>query len=188
MVNIFSEIEELIFLDEKIIFDKNKIKKEIEDSITKKLNSSTKQHFTFEEIVYDFFEYINIPLIKTKKTRDSGLDGIIKLRIDVIGEINTGLQIKYKTIDSTDIDSFLSALRLAELQIGIITCKDSRELQKYSLNSKLKTILLSRGITSKENLINEKIDINPVSIIKFDDMLNIVTSKIRDFVKAIYKQ
>ncbi len=189
MANIFSKIEGEIFLNEEIIFDKSRIKEEVEKKITKELNfNKASQHFTFEEIIYDFLEYINVPLIKTKKTRDSGLDGIIKIKTNLIGEISAGLQIKHKIIDSTDIDSFISALKLSELQLGIITCKESRELKKYDLNSKLKTILLSRGITPKENLINEKIDINPISIIKFDDILNTVASEIRNFVRATYKK
>lgn len=189
MDNIFSQIEQEIFLNEKIMFDKKKIKTEIENIINKRINSiNNLKHFAFEDIVYDFFKYKNIPLIKTKKTRDSGLDGIIKLKVNLLGNINVGLQIKHKTIDSTDIDSFLSALKFSELQIGTIVCKESRELQKYDLNSKIKTILLSRGITQKENLINEKIDINPVSIIKFNDILDIVASEIRDVIKSIYKQ
>ena len=69
----------------------------------------------------------------------------------------------------------------------MIACKDSRDLQKYDLNNKIKTILLTKGIIQEENLIKDKISINPISIIKFDDILNIVTSEIRGYIKAVYK-
>lgn len=189
MTNLFSDIEEKLLSKEEIIFNQNQIKKEIERLIKNKVDlNKPGTHFVFEEIIYDFFKYINIPLIKTKKTRDSGIDGIIKLKVNLLGEINVGLQIKQKIIDSTDIDSFIAALKLAELQLGTIVCKDSRQLQKYDLNSKIKTILLSRGIVPKENLIKDKIDINPVSIIKFDDILDIVSQEIRSIAKSIYKR
>jgi len=189
MNNIFSDTEEDILSNEEILFDKNKIKSYLEETISKRLNSKDdKKHFIFEKIIYDFFEYLRIPLIKTKKTRDSGLDGIIKLKLDLLGEIDVGLQIKHKKIDSTDVDLFLSALKFAEIQLGTIFCKDSRKLQKYELNSKIKTILLSKGVELKENLIKDKIDINPVSILKVDDILEIVSSNIRDAAKSIYKR
>lgn len=190
MINIFSEIEDNIFSDEDIMFDEDKIKKYILDFIASKLNSKLEKErpFYFEEIVYDFFDYRKIDLTKTKKTRDFGVDGIIKLKLDVLGNINLGVQIKYKTIDSNDIDMFLSALKNAELQLGVIVCKDSRRLKKYELNSKIKAILLSKGIKIKEKLIKESIDINPVFILKLDDIIEIVSLEIRAVVSAIYKK
>lgn len=116
------------------------------------------------------------------------MDGIIKLKADLIGEINLGLQIKYKLIDSNDIDLFLSALKNAELQLGVVVCKDSRKLEKYDLNNKLKAILLSKGITLKERLIHEKIDMNPVVILKFEDLIEIIASNIRAFSRGVYKK
>ena len=189
MTNIFYEIEEKISYEDEIIFDKIKIKERINELIIEKLNFiKSNKNFFFEEIVYDFFDYLNIPLIRTKKTRDSGIDGIIKLKLNILGNVNVGLQIKNKIIDSTDIDLFSSSLNLSELQLGIIVCKDSRHFEKYDLNTKIKTILLSKGIEPSEKLINEKVDINPVSIIKFDDLVEIVALQIRGFIKSIYKK
>ena len=148
----------------------------------------TKKGFLFEEIVYDFFDYMNIGLLRSKKTRDFGIDGILKLNLQLVGEVNLGVQIKYKLIDSTDIDSFLSSLRNAELQLGVIVCKNSRNLEKYELNSRIKAILFSRGILLKERLIKDKIDINPVFVLKFDDLLNVVANNVRGVVKSIYKK
>jgi hypothetical protein len=190
MVNIFSEFEDSIFFDESMIFDENKIRGKLTDVIIQKLNSckETEKGFVFEEIICDALEFLSIPFIKTKKTRDFGLDGIIRIKLDIFGEANIGLQIKYKLIDSNDLDLFLSALRNAEIQLGVIICKDSRELQKYELNSKIKAILLSKGVKIKEKLIKENITINPVFILKFDDILDMTSTRMRDVVRAIYKQ
>jgi len=192
MVNIFSEIEDLILfeLNEELIFDKDKIKIFIFNFISNKLGSKNEKErpFFFEKIVYDFFEYMKFSLIKTPKTRDGGLDGIIKLKIELIGEADLGLQIKYKTIGSNDIDLFLSSLKNAELQLGALVCKDSRRLDKYELNSKIKTILLSKGIKLRERLIGERIDINPIFILKLDDLIEIVASDIRGFITSVYKK
>lgn len=98
------------------------------------------------------------------------------------------MQIKYKLIDSTDIDLFLSSLKNSELQLGVIVCKDSRKLNKYELNSKIKAILFSKGINIKEKLIKENVDINPVFILKFNEVIDIVVSQIRAFVTAVYKK
>lgn len=108
--------------------------------------------------------------------------------MSLFGEVNLGLQVKYKLIDSTDIDLFLSALRNSELQLGVVVCKDSRRLEKYELNSKIKAILLSKGIAIKERLIKENIDINPVFILKMDEMAEIIANNIRGFVRMIYKK
>ena len=144
--------------------------------------------FFFEEIIYDFFDYRKIKLIRTKKTRDFGIDGIITLETELLGKVNLGLQIKYKLIDSNDIDMFLSAIKNAELQLGVIVCKDSRKLEKYELNSKIKAILLSKGIQIKERLIKEEVDINPVFILKLNDLIDVAASDMRSFVKAVYKK
>ena len=190
MANIFSEIEEQVCFNEEIIFDEDKIKDFILAEIIKRINAKEEKEkpFYFEEIIKDFFKYRKIQLIETKKTRDFGLDGIIKLGLEMLGDINLGLQIKYKLIDSNDIDLFLSALRNTELQLGVIVCKDSRRLDKYELNSKIKAILLSRGILIKERLLNEKVDINPVLILKFEEIISIVASDIRGFIKSVYKK
>jgi len=190
MVNIFSEIEDDVLFNESIMFDENKIKEYILNFVVNRLNSKPEKErpFFFEEIVYDFFDYRRIDLTKTKKTRDLGIDGIIKLKLDMLGNINLGVQIKYKLIDSNDVDLFLSALKNAELQLGVIVCKDSRKLEKYELNSKIKAILLSKGIKIKEKLIKENIDINPVFILKLNDIIEIVALEMRAVVSAVYKQ
>ena len=190
MANIFSEIEEKIFFDESIIFDKLKIQNFILNYLAENINSKKERErgFYFQEIVYAFFEYMHIPLIKSKKTRDFGIDGIIKMEAGIFGKINLGLQIKYKLIDSNDVDLFLSALRNSELQLGVIVCKDSRRLEKYELNSKLKAILLSKGIKVKERLINEDLSINPIIILKFEDIIKISSLEMRAVVAGIYKK
>jgi len=190
MVNIFSEIEDKLFDEEEIIFDQNKIKEYTLNFILNKLNSISEKErpFVFEEIIYDFFNYMKIDIIKTKKTRDFGIDGIIKLKLDLLGDISLGLQIKHKLIDSNDIDLFLSALRNAELQLGVIICKDSRKLEKYQLNTKIKAILLSKGIKIKEKLIKEEININPVLILKLDEIIEMSSLELRSIIKAIYKK
>jgi hypothetical protein len=131
---------------------------------------------------------MNIPIIKSKKTRDFGIDGIVKFKMGFLGEIDLGLQIKYKTIDSTDVDLFLSALKNSELQLGVMICKDSRNLTKYELNSKLKAILFSRGIKIKEKLIDQEVNLNPLFVLKFTDMIEIVTLEIRSFIRGVYKK
>ena len=190
MVNIFSSVEDEIISYESIIFDKQKIKEKLSENIVKKLSlvDDLKRPFLFQDIVYDFFEYRHIGLIKSVKTRDGGLDGIIKLKIDLLGEIDLGLQIKYKLIDSNDVDFFIASLKNAELQIDIIICKNSRKLEKYELNSKIKTILFSKGIKIRERLISESININPVFILTFDDLLDMVASDLRGFVMGVYKK
>jgi len=188
MNNLFSELEgEIIFLED-ICFDEQKIQGFILKEIKKKLDASNNKGFAFEEIVYDFFEYMNIPLIKTPKTRDGGLDGFVNFNVGFLGEVKLGLQIKYSLIDSTDIDSFLSVLNNAELQLGVIICKGSRNLSKYELNSKIKFILFSRGIVIKEKLLNEKVDINPVFVLKLNELVEIVSTQIRGFAKGVYKK
>jgi len=188
--NFFVCMEEKIFYDETIAFDKDKIKSYLFKSFMNELKSKNnyEKAFYFEKIVYDFFGYRGISLIKTKKTRDFGIDGILKLKLDIFGEQNFGLQIKYKTIDSNDIDLFSSSLKNLELQVGVIVCKDSRNLINYNLNSRIKAILFSRGIVSKEKLINESVSINPVSIIKFGELLDNAALEMRAFVKSIYKK
>jgi len=190
MSNIFPQIEDYIFSNEEIMFDENKIKTYVTNTLISKLKSSPEKqrHFLFEKIIYDFFRYINIPIITTKKTRDFGIDGVIKLNLELLGNIDLGLQIKHKLIDSTDVDLFLSALKNSELQLGLIVCKDSRNLKKYELNSKIKAILLSKGIKIKERIIQQNININPVFILKMDEIIEITTHKIRGVIQMVYKK
>src|SRR3989344_2205199 len=190
MANIFSEVQDTILCNENIMFEENKIKDFLWNSIKDRVELETERQrpFLFEEIVHSFFEYRHIRTIKTKKTRDFGLDGIIKLNLQLIGEIDLGLQIKYKIIDSNDIDLFLSALRNTEIQLGIIVCKDSRRLEKYELNSKIKAILFSKGININDKIIKEKIDVNPVLVLKMKDIIEMAASEIRSIVVGVYKK
>ncbi|MGD9275823.1 MAG: restriction endonuclease [Candidatus Pacearchaeota archaeon] len=188
MNNLFSSLEEEITFDEDICFEEEKIKEFIFERVKKRIESSENKGFTFEEIIYEFFEYMNIALVKTPKTRDRGIDGFLNFSVGFLGEVKLGLQIKYKLIDSTDVDLFLSSLKNAELQLGVIVCKNSRNLLNYELNSKIKSILLSRGISVKEKLLNEKVDINPVFVLKLNELIEIVASQIRSFIKSVYKK
>jgi len=190
MTNTIKEISEKILDNENIIFDENLIKEELKKEIANRLFTSEeiKRPFLFEQIIFDFFEYVNVPLIKTKKTRDSGIDGIIKINVKFLGEMNIGLQIKYKLIDSNDVDIFIASLKNAELQLGLIVCKESRELHKYSLNSKIKAILLSKGLAQEEDLIKDKISINPINILKLNDIIEMIALDIRNVARGIYKK
>ena len=151
MINIFYKIEEVILEKDDIIFDENLIEDYILKAIVQKMGEvdGAKRGFYFEKIIYDFFEYMNISLIKTPKTRDFGIDGIIKMNLQLFGEVNLGVSIKYSLIDFGDVDMFLTALRNSELNLGVVVCKDSRNLEKYEFNSKIKAILFSRGIFIK---------------------------------------
>jgi hypothetical protein len=193
MPNVFSEIENSLFSLENmedVIFDEEKISDYIVKELNNRLASASERErpFVFQEIIYNFFEFMRIPLIKSSKTRDNGLDGVIKLPLSIFGEIDLGLQIKYSLIGSPEIDSFQAALRNSELQLGVIACKDSRELVNYDLNNRIRAILFSRGIELKERLINEKININPVYILKLNEIVAIVASEFRGFAKSVYKK
>ena len=189
MINIFQEIQDEIFFNEDIILNELKIKEFILKYLIKKLESAEEKQrpFLFQDIIYNFFEYLNIKLIRSKKTRDSGIDGIINLDIDYLGKINIGLQIKYTKIDSNDIDAFVSSLKNAELILGAIICKESRKFDKYSLNNKLKTILMTRGIETKEEILKEEININPIFILTLNDVLDIISSNIGAMARGVYK-
>ena len=190
MSNVFFELEEEVLFNDSLMFDEDKIKDFISSFLVEKIQkcSEFERAFCFEAIIYDFFYYIGINLLKTGKTRDLGLDGIIRLNLELLGEINLGLQIKYSLIDSNDLDLFLSALKRAELQLGVLVCKDARKFNNYNLNSKLKAILLSKGIKIRERLIKENLDINPVIVLRFEDVVEIVVSNIRAVVRGVYKK
>lgn len=188
--NIFYQIEEEVFNKDEIMFDVSEIKKFIRGFIIRLVNSQLvmQRGFYFEKIIFDFLEYKGFEFIKTKKTRDFGIDGIIKISLDLVGNIDLGLQIKYKVVGSEDIDLFSAALKNSELQLGLIICKDSRYLEKYDLNSKINAILFSKGIRIKEKLINDKISINPIAILKLDDIISMVADDIRLVIKGVYKK
>ena len=190
MNNLFFEIEEKLFEDEDIIFDEERIKDFIFDYVNEKIKGQkiSKRRFYFEKIVFDFFEYMGLAVRRTKKTRDFGIDGFVKVKIGFLGNLDFGLQIKYKKIGSNDIDLFLKSLRNVELNLGVIVCKDVRRLDNYDLNSRLRNLLFSKGIEIKEKLIKDKVDINSVVILKFEEIVEIVSSEIRSFVKAVYKK
>lgn len=188
--NIFYQIEDEVLDKESIMFDLIRIKEFVGDFIFKLINNQLvmKRGFYFEKIIFDFLEYKGFEFIKTKNTRDFGIDGIIKINLDLVGSVDLGLQIKYKLLGSEDIDLFSSALRNSELQLGLIICKDARYLEKYDLNSKIKAILFSKGIKIKQRLINNKISINPIAILKLEDIISMVADEIRMMIKGIYKK
>jgi|APSaa5957512576_1039674.scaffolds.fasta_scaffold05139_4 hypothetical protein len=190
MSNLFFELEDLIFGYEEILFDEVKIEGFVFDYLNNKLKkfNGSEKGFYFEKIVFDFFEYKGIPIRKTKKTRDFGIDGFLKLNLGFIGEVDVGLEIKYRKIGSKDIDAFRNSLEDLDINLGIICCKDSRRLDKYTLDTKLRTLLFSKGIEMKENLINERISTNPVIVLKSEDFIKIVSSDIRAFVRGVYKK
>lgn len=188
MTNLFSELEAEITFNESLCFNEEEIKEFLFKKIKQKIESSENKGFEFEKVVYDFFDYMKIPLTKTSKTRDNGIDGFVDFNLGFLGNVKFGLQIKYKLIDSTDIDSFFASLKNAELQMGVIVCKESRNLTKYELNSRIKTILLSRGISIKEKLLNENVDINPVFVLKLNELVDIVACQMRAFIQSVYKK
>ncbi|MBU0906931.1 MAG: restriction endonuclease [Nanoarchaeota archaeon] len=190
MVNTFSELEDRLFYEEEIIFDFDKIKNFIFEFVQKKLEKeeAAKRGFLFEQVICDFFDYLGVDVVLGGKTRDFGLDGIVRLNLDVLGEVDLGLQAKYKLIDSNDVDLFLASLKNAELQLGVIVCEDSRQLQKYELNSKISAILFAKGIKIKEKVIKENININPIFVLKMDDVVEMSARKFRNVVEAVYKK
>jgi len=186
--NFFKEIEKrILYEDEEILFDDKKIREISEKLIIDKINKidENKKGLFFEEIICDFFEYKNFEIFRTKKTRDFGLDGLIELKIEPFGNLKLGLQIKYKKVGSEDIDLLINALNFAEIKMGVLVCKDSGRLDKYNLSSKLKAMLIG-----KENKIEikENLDINPVFILKFSDILDIFSQSVRDVVRSVYKK
>ena len=186
--NFFKEIEEkILYEDEEILFNDKKIREIAEKIILNKINEfeERKRGLFFEEIILDFFEYKNFKIFRTKKTRDFGLDGLIKIDIEPFGNLKLGLQVKYKKIDSKDVDLLVNALNFAEIKVGVLVCKDAGRLDKYNISSKLKAMLIG-----KENKLNIKEDfnINPVFILKFDDILDIFSHNIRGVVEMFYKK
>ncbi|MFH1425560.1 MAG: restriction endonuclease [archaeon] len=117
MGNLFAEIEDKIFFDDALAFDETKIKESVLSFITDKINSKPERErpFFFEEAIYNFFDYIGLDLIKTKKTRDFGIDGVVKFKLNLLGDMDLGLQIKSKLVGSHDVDAFISVLRNVEL-------------------------------------------------------------------------
>lgn len=187
-INFFKEIERRILnSDEEILFDYNKIRELSEKLILDEINKieEPKRGLFFEEIMIDFFEYKLFKIFRTKKTRDFGLDGLIEIDIEPFGTLKLGLQIKYKKIESKDVDLLINALNFAEIKIGVLVCKDAGRLDKYTISSKLKAMLIS-----KENKlsIKEDLSINPVFILKFSDILDIFSHEVRGVVEMIYKK
>ena len=186
--NFFKEIEKkILYEDEEILFDNEKVREIAEKIVLTKINDvdEKKRGLFFEEIILDFFEYKNFKIFRTKKTRDFGLDGLIEIEIEPFGHLKLGLQVKYKRIDSKDVDLLISALNFAEIKVSVLVCKDFGRLDKYNLSSKLKAMLIG-----KENKIDikEDLNINPVFILKFNDILDIFSSSVRDVVRSVYKK
>lgn len=186
--NFFKKIEfELTDAPEQVLFSEKKIRALAEKLVLREINKKpVKQRPAFfEKIICDFFIFRNFKLIKTKKTRDLGLDALIKTRLEPFGELSLGLQIKYKKIGSIDVDLFLRSLDFADLKLGALVCKDSRRLDKYTLSAKLKAMLFGLG---EEASLKKRIDLKPVFILKFSDILDVFTGEIRLRMKGIYKR
>lgn len=186
--NYFKELQTQILRNsENILFDEKKIKKIAKKELEKAMENQpkTKNGLFFEEIICDFFEFLGFEVIRTKKTRDLGIDGIIKTKLQPFGLLELGLQVKYKTIDSSDVDSFVQALNFAEIRIGVIVCKKAKRLDKYTLSSKMKAILLG---AKNEVRINKRIDLKPVFVMSLRETIDVFSQHLRDVVKSVYKR
>jgi len=186
--NFFRRIEEEILMeDEEILFSNKEIRKLSEEIILNEFKKieERKRALFFEEIICDFFEYQYFKIFRTKKTRDFGLDGLIEIEIEPFGNLKMGLQVKYKNVNSNDVDSFLQALNFAEIKVGVLVCKDSGRFDKYKISSKLKAMLIDKKIDIK---IKEDFNINPVFILKFSDILDIFSHNVRNVVESVYKK
>jgi len=187
--NFFKEIEKNILNenDEEILFDYNNIRKLSEEIILNGINkvNEKKRGLFFEEIMLDFFEYKLFKVFRTKKTRDFGLDGLIEINIEPFGDLKLGLQVKYKKIDSKDVDLLINSLNFAEIKVGVLICKDANRLDKYNISSKLKAMLIG-----KENKLDvkENLSINPIFILKFSDILDVFSHEVRGVVEMVYKK
>lgn len=188
--NFFKKLEEeALWHKEDTLFDADRIKSYARGYILNKIQEKKEKErgFFFEEIVCDFFEYLGYRVTRTKKTRDRGLDGIVDVKIMPLGEVKLGIQAKWGRIDSGDVDGFIQSLENAEIRLGVIACRDSTRLQKYTLPAKIKSILFFRNIKAKVKDIPD-VGIEPVFILKLDDMIEVTSKKIRDIVSSTYKR
>jgi len=187
--NFFVSLEKTIVdQPEKTIFSEKKIMEFSENYIQMELKkiSPNKRGWFFQKIVCDFFRFKRFRVIECKKTRDLGIDAVIKKKFDILGDLQLGLQIKYKKIGAADIDSFIQALDFAEIRLGVIACKESSRLDKYTLSSKMKALLL--GLPGKKIKIKERIQLKPVFVITLNEIIKLISSDARLMVRSIYKR
>lgn len=189
LTKFFRDLEERVLWRDDIIFDIEKIKAFSMDYALKEIQGRTMQErgFFFEELSRDFFRYLGFMVESTKRTRDLGIDGIVRMKLEPLGQLELGLQAKWKKIGSEDLDSFLQALQFAEIKLGVLTCKDSRDMQKYTMSSKIKALLLKYG-RDKEIENVPDLDMKPVFILKFEDLIDIFSKRVRSVVSAVYKR
>lgn len=188
--NFFKKFEEdVLWQKEDTLFDADRIKSYTRKYVLDKIQDKKEKErgFFFEGIVCDFFEYLGYRVTRTKKTRDMGLDGIVDVNIMPLGEVKLGIQAKWRKIGSRDVDGFIQSLENAEIKLGVIACRDSTRLQKYTLSAKIRSILLFRDIEAKVKDIPD-IGIEPVFILKLDDIVEVTSKKIRDIVSSTYKR
>lgn len=186
--NLFLTVEsELLELADKESFSKSKIETFLKSRFIEKINSGktpSEKGFIFERLVCDFFEYKSFKVLRTKKTCDFGIDGIIEVKLSPFGTLRLGLQVKYKKISAKDFDVFVQSLNFAEIKIGVLVCKDSAKIQRNSLNSKVKAILSTKG----GNLPKlPDFELNQAFILKAKDIIELAAEQAFFTVKSIYK-
>ncbi len=191
MDNFFDSLEKKILLsDEEVLFNIEKIKEYSRNYLLDNIEEKPKNErgFYFEEIVCDLFRYLNFKVIQTKKTRDFGLDGIIETELEPFGKLKLGLQVKWKKINASDVDLFIQALNFAEIRLGILLCKTTGDIKKYKLSSKIKAILSSFDNDVKNDPNISELYLEPIFILKFDDIVDIFSQRVRNLVSAVYKR
>jgi len=189
--NFFDSLEKKILLsDEEVLFNIEKIKEYSRNYLLDNIEEKPKNErgFYFEEIVCDLFRYLNFKVIQTKKTRDFGLDGIIETELEPFGKLKLGLQVKWKKINASDVDLFIQALNFAEIRLGILLCKTTGDIKKYKLSSKIKAILSSFDNDVKNDPNISELYLEPIFILKFDDIVDIFSQRVRNLVSAVYKR
>lgn len=186
--NLFRQIEEIaIDLAENTRLNREIIRQLAEKSVLERISSkktNPEKGIAFQEIVCDFFEYRNFKVFRQKKTRDLGIDGIIESKLAPFGVLRIGLQAKFKKIGSADVDSFIQALNFAEIKLGVLVCKDSTRISRTFLSSKLDAILLGSG---KKPPKVGRIELQPVFVMKFGELLDSFTEEAVSAVNSIYK-
>ncbi len=190
MDNFFKQVEEeVLWQDDNILFNTDEITKYSKQYVLERINEKEegRRGFFFEEVVCDFFEYVGYDVVRSKKTRDHGLDGVVETDVPPLGKLKLGLQAKWKMVDSTDVDQLLQALENAEIRLGVLVCRESSRLDKYKLTSKVKAILFFHNMESEVKDLPD-LDVNPAFIMKFDELIKVSSEKIRGMVKATYKR
>ena len=186
--NYFRELQgQILKSSDSVLFDEKKIKEMARNHVEKSIEkqAKTERGLFFEKIVLDFFDFLGFKVTRTKKTRDLGIDGIIKTELPPFGLLRMGLQVKYKEIDSSDIDAFIQALNFAEIRVGVVACRKAGRLDKYTISTKVKALLLG----SENNMrIGKRIDLKPVFVMNLNEIIGIFSQHTRDVVKSVYKR